>query len=83
MLCENAESNVVLVSGAQQSNSVVHIYVSIHIYILFHISETNTTLLINYTPIENKKFLKRKWQEQSEIDLRESSKGRKGIKQPC
>ena len=56
MLYENADSNAVLVSDAQQSNSVVHIYVSIHIYILFHIPETNATLLINYTPIENKNF---------------------------
>ena len=58
MLYENAESNAVLVSDGRQSNSVVHIYVSIHIYILFHIPETNATLLINYTPIENKKILK-------------------------
>ena len=58
ILCENAESNIVWVSGVQQSNSVVHIYGSTYICILFHISETNTTLLINYTPIENKNFFK-------------------------
>lgn len=59
MLYEIAESNVMLVSGAQQRNSLVHIYVSIRIYILLHTSETNTTLLINHTPIENKNDFKK------------------------
>lgn len=61
-------------------NSLVHIYVSIRIYILLHTSETNTTLLINHTPIENKNDFKKERQEQTEIDLRGVFQGEKGNK---